>query len=97
MNHLLEGNIKNIPKSIYLLKLIGTVGVMLTFTVVFTYLSSIVDGGIYTLIMNSNLFFHLITPILSIITFIFFENTNKLTLKDSSIGTSSMIIYGIFI
>ncbi len=93
---LLKGNIKNIPKWIYLLKLIGTVGVTLTFTIVFTYLSSIVDGGIYTLIMNSNLFFHLITPILSIITFIFFENTNKLTLKDSLIGTSSMVLYSIF-
>ena len=56
----------------------------------------IVDGGVIVLLKNSNLFFHLITPLLSIITFILFEKTNKLSFKYTFIGTSSTIIYSIF-
>ena len=66
---LLQGKIKEIDRKYYLLKLMGTTGVGLTFIVVFTYLSYIIEGGVRLMVMNSNLFFHLVTPVLSMIHF----------------------------
>ena len=93
---LLSGKITDIPVKYYVLKLIGTTAVTLTFIVVFAYLSRIVDGGIMPLLMNSNLFFHLIIPLLSILTFTVFEKTNKLKFKYTFFGMLPTIIYGIY-
>ena len=87
---------KEIPRLIYLLKLMATTGVTLTFVIVFTYLSYIADGGFYVMIMNSNLFFHLIIPVLSIITFMFFEKNNKLKLKDTLYGLVPTSVYAVY-
>ena len=92
----LLGKKKDIPKNMYVLKLMGTTSVTLTFLVVFLYLSWIVKGGPYTMIINSNLFLHLINPILSIITFVFFEKNNKLRFNDTFLGLVPMGLYGIF-
>ena len=92
----LHNKIDIIPKKIYLLKYMGTVGVMLTFFVVFTYLVPIAGGGIFLMIMNSNLFFHLIIPILSMIVFIFFEKNNVINFKDTFYGLIPTIIYASF-
>ncbi len=88
---LLQGKINNINKNYYLIKLMGTSAVSLTFFVVFAYLGHIVNGGIYSMIMNSNLFFHLIIPVLSIVTFVFFEKNNTLSFKYSFYGLISTI------
>ena len=93
---LLKGRIKEIPKILYILKLMATVGVTLTFLTVFGYLGFMVNGGVIVLLKNSNLFFHLITPLISIITFILLEKTNKLSFKYTFIGTITTIIYSIF-
>lgn len=93
---LLKGSIKEIPKILYILKLMATVGVTLTFLTVFGYLGFMVNGGVIVLLKNSNLFFHLITPLISIITFILLEKTNKLSFKYTFIGTITTIIYSIF-
>ena len=85
---LLKGSIKEIPKILYILKLMATVGV--------SYLGFMVNGGVIVLLKNSNLFFHLITPLISIITFILLEKTNKLSFKYTFIGTITTIIYSIF-
>ena len=45
---------------------------------------------------NSNLFFHLIIPILSLITFVFFEKTNKIKFKYTFLCLIPIIVYGIF-
>ena len=92
----LRGKIDYIPSVLYVLKLIGTVGVLLTFVVTFGYLSLIVKGGALALIQNSNLFFHLLVPVLSVVTFILFEKTNKLKFKYTFLGTSSTLIYAIY-
>ena len=94
--HILCGKSKDIPRNMYLVKLMGTASVSLTFLVVFLYLSWIVQGGVHTMIMNSNLFLHLITPVLSIITFVCFENTSKLKFSDTFLGLVPMALYGIF-
>lgn len=87
---------KEISRLYYILKLMATTGVGLTFVVVFSYLGVIVKGGLPTLLRNSNLFFHLLVPVVSIITFIFFERNNKLAFKYSFCGLIPMLVYGVF-
>lgn len=93
---LLKGKIKKIEKKFYILKLLATSAVGLTFVTVFTYLGAIVDGGILTLLMNSSLFFHCIVPLFSIITFIFFENTKDIRFKEVFYGLLPTFIYGLY-
>ena len=49
-----------------------------------------------SLLMNSNLFFHLITPVLSILTFVLFEKTEGINFKYVFYGLIPVIIYAIF-
>lgn len=93
---LLDGKINEIPVKMYILKLMATTGVGLTFLVVFMYLGPISEGGIPSMIMNSNLFFHLIIPVLSMINFMFFERTSKLKFRYSFCGVIPMIIYAVY-
>ena len=93
---LLKGNIKSIPVNLYILKLISTVGVSLTLFVVFAYFVPITNFKILPMIMNSNLFFHLIIPILSIISFTIFEKTNNLEFKYTFLGLLPTFIYGLY-
>ena len=92
---LLKGNIDKIPKSAYIMKYMATSSVTLTCFIVFVYLGPISNGGVITLLKNSNLFFHLIIPVLSIINYIFFEKTN-LSFKTTIYGIIPTILYGIF-
>lgn len=87
---------KEIPRIYYVLKLMATTGVGLTFLVVFAYLGPISKGGLPVLLRNSNLFFHLLVPVFSIITFIFFEKTDKLTFKYSFYGLIPMLLYAVY-
>ena len=73
----------------------STTSVTLTFLVVFMYLGPISKDGIKSMLQNSNLFFHLIIPVLSIITFIKYEKTN-LKLKDTIYGIIPTITYALF-
>ncbi len=93
---LLKKKIKEIPLSIYILKLMATTGVSLTFLVVFAYLGPFSSGGIPSMIRNSNLFFHLLTPVLSIITFVMFEKTNKIKFKQVFYGLLPTGLYSIY-
>ena len=92
---LLKGNIDKIPKSAYIMKYMATSSVTLTCFIVFVYLGPITSGGVLVLLKNSNLFFHLIIPVLSIINYIFFEKTN-LSFKTTIYGIIPTILYGIF-
>ena len=93
---ILKGKLNNIARKYYLLKLMSTTAVSLTFLVVFLYLGPISSGGIISMIINSNLFFHLLIPVLSIISFIFFENNNEIKYKDVFYGMFPTFIYGVF-
>ena len=48
------------------------------------------------MLMNSNLFFHLIVPAVSILNFVFFEKTNKLRFKHTFYGIIPTIMYGMY-
>lgn len=93
---LLNKKIKKIPVQYYVLKLAGTVGVALTFLTVFLYLARIVDGGVVALLQNSNLFLHLIIPVMSMFTFVLFENSKELKFKHVIYGIIPMTIYAIY-
>ena len=92
---LLNNKIKVIPIGYYVLKLVSTVAVSLTFIVVIGYLAPLSSDGIMSMLQNSNLFFHLIIPVLSIITFCFFENEN-IKFKYVFYGLIPTIFYGIY-
>ena len=94
--NVLKNKKEDIPKNIYILKLMSTTAVGLTFVTVFLYLGPISKGGIPSMIRNSNLFFHLLIPLLSMITFTMFEKTNKLKYRYSFWGLVPTMIYAIF-
>ena len=93
---IIKGKCNDIPLIYYILKFIGTVSVGLTFFIVFTYLGPISKDGIPSMLMNSNLFFHLLIPLISILNFVLFEKTNKLKYKHTFYGLFPTLIYGMF-
>ena len=92
---LLSKKIKEIPKFVYVFKYIGTVAVVLTFLVTLFYLVPSYGDKFLYLYQNSNLFFHLLVPILSFISFSFLE-TVELEFKYTLYGISTMVVYGIY-
>lgn len=93
---MLNGKIDDIPVKYYILKLMATTTVALTFLVVFAYLGPISKDGIPSMLMNSNLFFHLLIPVTSIVNFVVFERTNKIKFKYTFFGLIPTILYEIY-
>ncbi len=94
---LIEKNrIKEIPKIVYILKFVATVSISLTFTIVLFYLAPFSNYGFFDFYTNSNLFFHLFVPILSIITFVCFENKYEINNKTILWGFVPIFIYSIY-
>ena len=84
---------KNVTKSLSILKLMATSAVTLTFVTTLVFLTP--QYGFYQLYNNSNLFFHLLVPILAVVTYIFFEN-DVLERKESKFGMIPMLLYSVF-
>ncbi len=93
---LLKGQIKEISFRLYILKLMATTSVGLTFLVVFAYLGPISSGGIMSMLQNSNAFFHLLIPVLSMINFAIIEKTDIIKFKHCLLGVVPMLLYSIF-
>ena len=93
---IIKNKLTEISNKLYILKLISTVGVSLTFLIVVLYLAPIATYGYFSMFRNANLFFHFLVPVLSIIVFCFFERTDKIKFKHTFTGMSSMILYAIF-
>ena len=93
---LLNNKINEIGTKMYNLKLMSCTAVGLTFFVVFAYLGPISKNGIPSMLMNSNLFFHLLIPVISILNFICFEKTNKIRLKDTLCGLIPTALYEVY-
>lgn len=94
--------IKTIHRSFYIIDLISTVGVALTmFVTVFILAPFAVMVGEETftpavLFTGSNLLFHLLIPLFSIVTFISFLNTQEIKLKEVTYAYIPIVIYMIF-
>lgn len=67
---LLNKKIDKIPKTFYIFKLMGTSAITLTFLVTLLFLSPMY--GFYNMYNNSNLFFHFLVPVLSIISYVLY-------------------------
>ena len=93
---LIKKKIKKIPIVIYVLKLISTAAVVLTFTVTLCYLVPTSEYSWLFFYQNSNLFFHLIVPILGIITFIFFDYYQEIPYKYTFYSLLPMFLYSIY-
>ena len=92
---LAKGKIVRIPKILHLLRLAATTGLTLTMLVTAFFLIPQFGEHWYILYIDNNFFFHLTVPLLSIITFIFFEPDTEISLKESLFGTITMLLYGI--
>ena len=92
----IKGKIEKIPTKLYILKLISTVGVALTFIIVVFYLAPIATYGYLSMFRNANLFFHFLVPVLSIIVFCFLEKTKEIEFKHTFTGISTMVLYSVF-
>jgi hypothetical protein len=93
---LLAGKISTLPHWLHVLKLVGTVGVSLTFLTVVLFLAPFVAPTFWSLFLNASLFMHFITPVLSIIVFVFFEDTDDIRFKETFWGMVPMSIYAVF-
>lgn len=93
---IIKGEKKEISDKLYILKLMATTAVSLTFIVVFVYLGNIAENGLISLLLNSNLFFHLIIPLLNIIDFIFFIKKDNITYKYAFYGLIPTLLYAVF-
>lgn len=93
---LLKGKITKINGIYYTLKYVGTCAVSLTFGVVALYLGWLTPHGPLSMYMNTNLFFHGLIPLLSIITFIFFEKSKYLKIEDIILGITPTMIYAFY-
>ena len=85
-----------LPKSILFFKLIATTTVTLTMLTTIFYLAPRDPAGYFNKFQDSNLFFHLIVPILALISFLCFEKTNKLSKKSPVIAILPVIVYAIY-
>lgn len=86
-------NKKFIPRWVYVLKFISTASITLTFVTTLVFLTP--QYGFYEMYNNSNLFFHLIVPLLAIISYVFFEKYDNEYI-DSFFGVVPMMIYSIY-
>ena len=85
-----------LPRVLYVLKLAATTGVTLTMMVTVFFLAPGSTTTYFAYFMNSNFFMHLVTPLLCIISFVFFEPTGKTPLAISLTGIIPTILYAAF-
>ena len=93
---LARGKITRLPKILHLLRLAAATGLTLTMLVTAFFLIPQFGEHWYILYIDNNFFFHLTVPLLSIITFIFFEGDTGISLKDSLFGIITMATYAVF-
>lgn len=86
---------KEIPTSLYAFKHLATTSVLLTFAVTVCYLAPFSEYEFLAFFRNSNLFFHLIVPILSVIVYVLYEKKNQ-DGKIVKYGLIPMAIYSVF-
>ncbi len=93
---LAKGKRTKLPKLLHLVRLTAATGLSLTMLVTAFFLIPQFGEHWYILYIDNNFLYHLIIPLLSVITFIFFEEDTNLSLKDSLFGIISMATYAIF-
>ncbi len=85
-----------IPYWLKKLSLISTTAVTLTCVTVIFYLAPISKFGYISLFQNSNLFFHLIVPLLSITSYVINKDLKLKSMKEAYYGLVPTFLYSIF-
>ena len=87
-------NVGGIPEWIWMLKYIGTAAVTVTMlTVLFFLAPSFGKGALKVLLSGTDLFMHLITPLLALVSFCVFEKRG-MTFCQSLWGMLPVVLYG---
>lgn len=87
---------KKMPHSVQVLKFIATVDLVITFLVVALFLGFVVEEGYFSVFVNANFLFHFVIPVLSFISFTFFEDFPDCKKKHIIFGLLHLIAYSIF-
>lgn len=86
---------KEVPRFYYIFKFVSTAAVLLTFFVTLLFLAPFSEHSFFAFYQNSNLFFHLIIPILSVVSFLGFER-EKIVFKDVFYSLIPMFCYSVY-
>ncbi len=86
---------KEVPAWCFWLKLAGTAGVALTFIVTLVFLAPTLPDWRF-LYTNSSFFLHLVIPVLSVVTFVCLEKTDKIRFKDTFYALLLTMLYGVY-
>ena len=87
---------EDIPLWAYIVKYIAVCATTLTFLTTVLYLSPLLGKNFWKLFLNNNLFYHLICPVLGIVSLIFFEAKEKMNWKVSFFAVVPMALYSIY-
>lgn len=91
-----QGDMNIIPKWTRVLKLMSTCCLTITFIIVITVLAPVHEGGyMHMLFEDELLYYHLLCPVLSIISFIFLENNGSLNTKNCLMAVLPTLVYAI--
>lgn len=90
------GSADALPGVWYIIKYIATVGITLTILTVVFYLAPVVLGAYLPLFQGANLFFHLLIPIVAIVSFCFFEKCADISLPQVFLGLIPYGLYAVF-
>ena len=93
---IIYGSADKIPSGFYTLKYVFTVGVTLTMLVVIFFLAPIVVKSYPELFKGANLYYHLLIPVLGIVSFCFFEKDCELSVRQTLCGMIPFVFYGIY-
>ena len=93
---LIYGSADAVPGVFYILKYVFTVGVTLTMLTVLLYLAPVVEKSYPPLFKGANLYFHLLVPLLGVISFCFFEKEAEIDLWQTFLGLIPFALYGVF-
>ncbi|MCI2068015.1 MAG: hypothetical protein LKJ88_00340 [Bacilli bacterium] len=85
----------SIPNWVYVFKLLASVGTTLTFLTVMFYLLPVVGVGMIGTFGMASL--HIVCPLAAMISFIFFENGEKIVFKSVFLGIVPAAIYALII
>ncbi len=85
-----------IPRFLFVLKLIAIAEITITFVVTATYLSFSLGSNWWRLYINNNIFNHLLTPLLAIITFIVLEDYVEIPWHYCFFSVTPILLYGFF-
>ncbi len=89
---ILSGKSDTLPQAVLILKFIGTACVTLTMVATVLFLMPVY--GMFVL-SGSLIVVHATTPLLALISFVFFETVHHISIPKSLLGAVSMMLYGI--